>query len=37
VKEGASLAPHATNFTRNRDRLAGIARPRYFEVSVIRR
>ncbi|HEX8619353.1 MAG TPA: hypothetical protein VF911_17355 [Thermoanaerobaculia bacterium] len=37
IKEGASLAPGATNFTRTRDRLEGIARPRYFEVSVIRR
>lgn len=37
VKEGASNAPGATNFTRARDRLEGIARARYFEVSVIRR
>lgn len=35
LREGASTAPGARNFTRNRDRLASIARPRYFEVSVI--
>lgn len=37
VKEGASNAPGARNFTRPRDRLDGIARARYFEVSVIER
>jgi len=35
LREGASIAPNARNFTRNRDRLSSIARPRYFEVSVI--
>jgi hypothetical protein len=35
VKEGASNAAGAKNFTRSRERLEGIARPRYFEVSVI--
>jgi hypothetical protein len=35
LREGASSAPGARNFTRDRDRLAAIARPRYFEVSVI--
>jgi hypothetical protein len=35
VREGASTAPGARNFTRDRDRLAAIARPRYFEVSVV--
>jgi hypothetical protein len=35
VKEGASNAPGARNFTRSRDRLEGIARARYFEVSVL--
>jgi hypothetical protein len=30
LKEG----PGETNFTRPRERLAGIARPRYFEVSI---
>jgi hypothetical protein len=35
VKEGASNAPGAKNFLRTRDRLDGIARARYFEVSVI--
>ena len=34
LKEGASDAPGAKNFTRTRDRLDGIARARYFEVSV---
>jgi hypothetical protein len=35
VKEGASNAPGARNFTRTRDRLDGIARARYFEVTVV--
>ena len=35
LREGASAAPGARNFTRDHDRLASIARPRYFEVSVI--
>jgi hypothetical protein len=35
LKEGASNAPGAKSFTRTRDRLDGIARPRYFEVSVL--
>lgn len=36
VREGASLAPGAQNFTRDdAGRLAGIVRKRYFEVSVI--
>jgi hypothetical protein len=35
VKEGASNAAGAKNFIRPRDRLDGIARARYFEVSVI--
>ncbi len=35
LREGASTAPNARNFTRESDRLASIARPRYFEVSVI--
>lgn len=35
VREGASLAPGAQNFTRDAGRLAGIARKRYFEVSII--
>ncbi|HEY0156981.1 MAG TPA: hypothetical protein VGF28_06770 [Thermoanaerobaculia bacterium] len=37
LKEGASDAPGARSFTRTRDRLDGIARARYFEVSVVRR
>lgn len=37
VREGTSTAAGALNFTRERDRLAAIARPRYFEVSVILR
>jgi len=37
VKEGASNAPGAKTFTRTRNRLDGIARARYFEVSVIAR
>jgi hypothetical protein len=37
VKEGASNAPGARNFIRSRKRLDGIARARYFEVSVIAR
>jgi len=36
LREGASRAPGARNFTRERERLAVIARARYFEVSVIR-
>jgi len=35
LREGASTAPGARNFTRDRARLAAIARARYFEVSVI--
>ena len=35
LREGASTAPGARNFTRGRDRLSAIARPRYFEASVI--
>lgn len=35
LREGQSIAPGARNFTRERDHLAGIARKRYFEVSVI--
>ena len=35
LREGASTAPSARNFTRDRDRLAAIARARYFEVSVV--
>lgn len=35
VREGASNAANARNFTRARDRLAAIARDRYFEVSVV--
>lgn len=35
LREGASTAPGAMNFARERDRLAAIARPRYFEVSVV--
>jgi hypothetical protein len=34
VREGASAAPGAKNFARTRDRLEGIARARYFEVTV---
>jgi hypothetical protein len=37
LKEGASNAPGARSFTRTRDRLDGIARARYFEVSVVPR
>ena len=37
VREGASIAPGATVYKRERDRLAAVARERYFEVSVIRR
>ena len=36
VREGASNASEASNFARDRSRLASIARDRYFEVSVIR-
>ncbi len=35
LREGASTAPGARNFTRERARLAAIARPRYFEISVL--
>jgi hypothetical protein len=35
VREGASRAPGAQNFIRARERLEGIARKRYFEVSVV--
>jgi hypothetical protein len=35
LREGRSVATGARNFTRERDHLAGIARKRYFEVSVI--
>ncbi|HYI07998.1 MAG TPA: hypothetical protein VEK57_02900 [Thermoanaerobaculia bacterium] len=35
LREGASRAPGAKSFERDRDRLAGIARPRYFEASLI--
>ena len=35
LKEGASNAPGARSFTRTRDRLDGIARARYFEVSLV--
>jgi hypothetical protein len=35
IREGASMAPGARNFVRERERLDGIARKRYFEVSVI--
>lgn len=35
LREGMSAIPGARNFTRARDRLDGIARKRYFEVSVI--
>lgn len=35
LREGISTMPGARNFTRSRDRLDGIARKRYFEVSVI--
>lgn len=35
LREGASRAPGARSFERQRDRLAGIARPRYFEASVL--
>ena len=35
VREGASAAPGARNFTRERERLEGIARKRYFEASVV--
>jgi hypothetical protein len=35
LREGASLAPGAQNFIRARERLEGIARKRYFEVSVV--
>jgi hypothetical protein len=37
IREGASIAPAAKNFTRERQRVAGIARARYFEASVIPR
>ena len=35
LREGASLAPGARTYARERDRLAAIARARYFEVSVL--
>jgi hypothetical protein len=35
LREGQSLAPNAHTFLRLRDPLAGIARKRYFEVSVV--
>jgi hypothetical protein len=35
LREGASNAPGAKNFTRDRDRLEGIARKRYFETSIV--
>ena len=35
LREGASAAPGAKNFTRERARLEGIARKRYFETSII--
>jgi hypothetical protein len=35
LREGRSVMPGARNFTRERGRLEGIARKRYFEVSVI--
>jgi hypothetical protein len=35
LREGASAAPGAKVFTRERARLSGIARPRYFEVSIL--
>jgi 4-amino-4-deoxy-L-arabinose transferase-like glycosyltransferase len=35
VREGASIAPRARVYKRERDRLAAVARERYFEVSVI--
>ncbi|HVE70604.1 MAG TPA: hypothetical protein VNI54_04480, partial [Thermoanaerobaculia bacterium] len=35
LREGASTAPGSRNFTRERDPLEGIARKRYFEVSVV--
>ena len=35
LKEDLSAAPGAKNFARERERLEGIARKRYFETSVI--
>ena len=35
LREGISTLPSARNFTRARDRLAGIARVRYFECAVV--
>ncbi len=35
LREGASLAPGAMGFTRERERLDGIARKRYFEITVM--
>ena len=35
LREGASIAPGAKNFVRERDRLEGVARARYFEVSIV--
>ncbi len=37
LREGISAAPGATSFERERDRLAAIARPRYFEISIVPR
>ncbi|HEU4888455.1 MAG TPA: hypothetical protein VFV49_11240, partial [Thermoanaerobaculia bacterium] len=35
LREGSSVVPGARTFTRDRERLEGIARKRYFEVSVV--
>lgn len=35
LREGASTSPGSRNFTRERDRLEGIARKRYFEISIM--
>lgn len=35
LREGASTAAGAQSFVRNRERLAAIARPRYFEASIV--
>ncbi len=34
LREGGSMSPEAKTFSRERDRLEWVARPRYFEVSV---
>ena len=34
IREGGSMAPGAKTFTRERERLEWVARPRYFEVTV---